>query len=71
MGIKDIAANVVFENVWKPEDDKIFENQLKELADYIIENDLYDKYSCTLFDDYIGSCYSEDDLINTSCIMVS
>lgn len=67
MGIKDIAANVVFENVWKPEDDKIFENQLKELADYIIENDLYDKYSCTLFDDYIGSCYSEDDLINTSC----
>lgn len=66
-GINDIAANVVFENVWKPGDDKIFEEQLKALADYIVENDLYDKYSCTLFDDYIGSCYTEDDLINTSC----
>ena len=53
-GIYDIAANVVYEDVWKPGDDLIFETQLKELADYIIENELYNKYRCTLFLDFIG-----------------
>ena len=49
IGIKTIAANVVYENVWKDKDEIIFENQLKELADYIVDNDLYDKYECSLF----------------------
>ena len=40
-GIKDISANVVFEDVWKEGDDQVFEEQLKQLADYIIDNDLY------------------------------
>ena len=34
-GIEDVAANVVFEDVWKENDDKVFESQLKSLADYI------------------------------------
>ena len=46
IGIKTIAANVVYENVWKDKDEIIFENQLKELADYIVDNDLYDKLEC-------------------------
>lgn len=47
-GITSVAANVVYEDVWKTGDDLIFEKQLKELADYIIDNDLYDKYYCAV-----------------------
>ena len=54
-GIYDIAANVVYEDVWKEGDDQIFEDQLKSLADYILDHHLFDKYSCTLFDDTIGA----------------
>ena len=67
LGITEVAANVVFEDVWKDRDDEIFENQLKELADYIIEYDLYDKYTCTLFEEGIGNPYSDEDLCHTSC----
>lgn len=66
-GICDIAANVVYEDVWKEGDDQIFENQLKLLADYILENHLYDRYSCTLFDDTIGAPYNEELLKQTCC----
>lgn len=45
-GIYDIAANVVYEDVWKEGDDQIFEDQLKSLADYILDHHLFDKYSC-------------------------
>lgn len=55
LGIKEVAANVVFENVWKDNDDIVFEKQLKELADYILKNNLYNsEYKCTLFDEQIG-----------------
>lgn len=67
IGIKDIAANVVYEDVWKEGDDIVFEDQLIKLSDYIIENDLYNIYSCTLFDDFIGMPYEKEDLIQTSC----
>lgn len=66
-GVHSIAANVVFEDVWQDGDDKIFENQLKDLADYIIDQDLYDKYYCTLFLEYLGSPYEKEDLDNTTC----
>lgn len=66
-GIKDISANVVFEDVWKESDDKIFEEQLVMLADYIIDNDLYNAFRCTFFNDTIGGAYTEDDMTNTSC----
>jgi len=66
-GIPEIAANVVFEDVWKENDDKVYEEQLRSLADYILENQLYDKYKCTLFDDSIGAPYTEEMLKQTSC----
>lgn len=47
-GIEEVNANVVYENVWQPGDDKIFEMELKKLADYILDNNLYNKYQCTL-----------------------
>ncbi|OFK81139.1 radical SAM peptide maturase, CXXX-repeat target family [Peptoniphilus sp. HMSC062D09] len=67
LGISDVAANVVFEDVWQDGDEKIFEDQLIELADYILENRLFDKYSCTLFDESIGLPNSEEILETTSC----
>lgn len=67
MGIKSVAANVVFENVWKEGDDQLFEVQLHELADYIIDNELYNKYNCTLFSDSLGGYYSSSDLNSTYC----
>ncbi|MCU5975386.1 SPASM domain-containing protein, partial [Clostridioides difficile] len=61
------AANVVFEDVWQDGDEKIFEEQLIELADYILENRLFDKYSCTLFDESIGFPNSREILETASC----
>ena len=54
LGIHEVRANVVFENVWFERDDIIFEEQLLELADYIIENRLYEEYVCSLFSKDIG-----------------
>ena len=65
-GIEEVNANVVYENVWQPGDDKIFEMELKKLADYILDNNLYNKYQCT-FADYIGQPYDEEMLTQTSC----
>lgn len=65
--IKEIAANVVFEDVWSEGDDILFENQLRELADYILDNGLYNKFICTLFDEQIGGYYNDEELFNTFC----
>jgi uncharacterized protein len=67
IGIKTVAANVVFENVWMEGDDEIFENQLKELADYIIENKSWDDYSVRFFDQNIGFPLNEEDLERNFC----
>ncbi|MDR1639773.1 MAG: radical SAM peptide maturase, CXXX-repeat target family [Clostridiales bacterium] len=67
MGIHDISANVVFENVWEYDDDLVFEKQMILLADYIIENNLHNQYRCSLFDDNIGGFYGLNDLTSTSC----
>lgn len=67
LGISSVNANVVFEDVWEKNDDKIFEQQLIELADYIIDNNLYDKYQCSFFSDFIGEPYRKEDLVKTTC----
>ncbi|MDT8719431.1 radical SAM peptide maturase, CXXX-repeat target family [Clostridium sp. 19966] len=54
IGIKIVAANVVFEDAWEENDDIVFENQLKELADYVIEHKLWDEFSVRFFDPNIG-----------------
>ncbi len=67
-GIKEVSANVVFENVWKNGDDEILEEQLKKLADYVIDNKLYDKgYYCSFFDENIGYPYDDEDMERTYC----
>lgn len=67
-GIKEVNANVVFEDVWKTGDDKILEEQLKKLADYVIDHELYNQgYYCSFFDDKIGYPYDEEDFNATYC----
>ncbi len=54
LGIKEVNINVVFEDVWNPDDDKRFEEQLIELADAIIDGDFYSEYACSFFAEFIG-----------------
>lgn len=54
IGIKNVNANIVFEDVWQQGDEKLFESQLRELADVILQNDLYKDHSCSLFQKSIG-----------------
>lgn len=65
--IKTIAANVVFEDVWKEGDDIIMEQQLGGLADYVLENKLWDEYSVRFFDPNIGNPLTEEDIGKNYC----
>mgnify|MGYP000297783768 CR=1 FL=1 len=49
MGIKDVAANVVFEDVWEPGDSELFELQLRELADVALARGFWRTHRCSLF----------------------
>ena len=54
LGIHEIHANCVYENVWTDEHPPVFYKELVKLADYIIDNELYLENSCSLFDFNIG-----------------
>ncbi len=54
LGFKDVSANVVLEDVWKPGDDQLFMNQLIQLADYLIDNNLDESFSGGFFEERIG-----------------
>lgn len=59
LGIKNVMANVVFEDVWHEGDDTILKNQLIDLADYIAENNLWYDYSVRFFNPNIGMPITE------------
>lgn len=65
LGITDVSANVVFEDVWDENDPIIFEKQLKELGDYVLENDLINKVSVRFLDPNIG--FPENDKTHGFC----
>ncbi|MCL2310913.1 MAG: radical SAM peptide maturase, CXXX-repeat target family [Firmicutes bacterium] len=69
LGIKQIPANVIFEDVWQKGDEDIFESQLKELADYVIENDIFldPEYSVQFFDPFLGLPMTSEDKQNKYC----
>ena len=67
LGIEYIAANVVFENVWKEGDRVIYEEQLMKLADYIIENKLWNKCSVRFFDPIVGHPKDREELKQNFC----
>jgi len=55
LNIKYVNINVVFEDVWKENDDLLFEEQLKLLADEIIDRKLYRNHACSFFNRGIGT----------------
>lgn len=67
MGIKNVPANIVHEDVWKEGDDIIYEEQLTALADYIIDNNLWKEYNTSLFFDQLGFKAGEDAMMRASC----
>lgn len=67
IGIKNVSANVVFEDVWEENDDILMEQQLKELADYILENGMWEEYSVRFFDPYIGNPLTEEEISRNFC----
>lgn len=66
-GIKNVPANVVFENVWRDGDDEVFEKQMKELADYIIDNNLWNDVNTTLFSDSLGLPNDKSSINSNYC----
>jgi uncharacterized protein len=60
LGIHDINANVVFEDVWHEGDDERFEEQLIRLADRILDEQLYLGHSCSFFDRSLGRPMDSD-----------
>lgn len=49
LGIKNVAANAVFEDVWKPGDAELYESELKKLADVAINQGFWKTHHCNLF----------------------
>ena len=64
LGIHEVNINVVFENVWREEDDKLFEGQLLSLADEIIDGEYYKEYACSFFSEYIGKPLAREENSN-------
>lgn len=62
LGINDVSANVIFEDVWEEGDDQIFEDQLKELADYILDHDLWKDHNVRFFEENLGKPLDEEKL---------
>lgn len=67
LGIHEVMANIVYEDVWKEGDVELFESQLKELADYIIDHQLWDKYKVAFFDVNTGLPVCREDLYKNRC----
>jgi radical SAM peptide maturase (CXXX-repeat target family) len=49
LGIKDVAANVVFEDVWQPGDPELLEAELRRLADAALAEGWWRTHRCGFF----------------------
>lgn len=67
IGIKTVAANVVFEDVWHEGDDILFENQLKDLADYVLDKGIWKDHTVRFFDPKIGFPLKADEMKKNFC----
>lgn len=54
LGISNVNANIVFEDVWEEGDTEIYKEQLYTLANYIIDNKMYEEYSVSFFSSSLG-----------------
>lgn len=62
LGVREVAVNLVAEDVWKEGDDLIYEKELMTVADWIINKKLWDKVSVSSFRIDIGEQESEDHI---------
>jgi len=67
LGLKNVPANVVHEDVWKEGDDEVLEDQLKALADYVLENELWNEVNCMFFSERVGYPYTQEFLRSNQC----
>lgn len=67
LGIKDVNANIVFEDVWEDGDTIIYREQLYALANYVLENNLYEDYSVTFFSSNLGHPLPYNSLDTNVC----
>lgn len=54
LGIREVNANVVFEDVWEAGDDDVLEQQLDRLGEQLIAEGLWRTHSCSFFNRGIG-----------------
>lgn len=64
LGLTDINANCVYEDVWKKEHAQLFYKELIKLADYMLENKIHENGYCSIFDYTIGQPMSENENSN-------
>ena len=62
LGIKEIATNLVVEDVWKENDAAIFEKELMTIANYLIDNKLWNEVKISSFDSGIGKPQDDEHL---------
>lgn len=64
LGLVEINANCVYENVWTDEHPPIFFRELIKLADYMIDNEIYKTAMCSIFDSTIGQFVPKENNAN-------
>ncbi len=62
LGVKEIATNLVVEDVWKKEDAAVFEEQLMLIADYVIANRLWETVTVSSLSSDIGKPMTDEHL---------
>ncbi|MCI9450167.1 MAG: radical SAM peptide maturase, CXXX-repeat target family [Clostridiales bacterium] len=67
LGLNNVAANIVFEDVWDEKDVDIYRQQLYKLANYIIENNLWETHSVRFFDPNVGNPVDEISMRRNFC----
>ena len=67
LGFVNVESNLVYEDVWKPNDPQLFESQLKELADYMFESGKYLTHSVAYFEKRRGLPLSKNSLNQNRC----
>ncbi|MDR2650045.1 MAG: radical SAM peptide maturase, CXXX-repeat target family [Clostridiales bacterium] len=60
-GLRDIHANCVYEDVWKPEHAMLFYSELIKLADWLLDDKRYERCGASLFAEFIGKPLSQED----------
>lgn len=62
LGIQNVPANVIFEDVWTDEHPVVFERELNKIKDFLLKNNNFTRFTTTLFDESIGHPLATNDV---------